>query len=238
MKTVISVIIAMAFLFLPGCNKGDDAGKEVTLAKKYAKFKAGVYKEAELKTWLATLEKAEDVNLLGEEKKTDSKGAVVEVSKVKLADDSVGYINSKQLADAPIVFVNETKAYVRPTSGSTVFAVIPKGELGFIIGEKGLWVQVYVGEINGKQVTQQWVETGYSNDPKIIIEAKDYISAVNALKEKDSEKAAQAKAGLEKLSEGTSVIADMAKEKLGLSKADRPAEQEKVENSESGENSD
>ncbi len=232
MKRIITALVAIVFIITFGCKKTGDTGQEVALAKKYAKYKAAVYKEIELKTWLATLEKSEDVVLLNEEKYKDKKGVVTEVSKVKLADESVGYIDSKRLADAPIVFTADTKAYVRPTSGSTVFAIIPKGELGFIIGEKGLWVQIHVGDVDGKQVTQQWIEGGYSNDPKTVTEARDYAASVSALKDKDREKAAQAKASLEKLAEGNSVIAELAKEKLGLGNSGKLNEEKPAEKSE------
>ncbi len=169
------------------------------------------------------------MSLLDEEKYTDSIGKTTEISKVKLADDSIGYIEPKHLADSPVVFTADTKAFVRPTSGSSIYAVIPKGELGFIIAEKGLWVQIYVGKINEKYITQQWVEGGYSNDPNLVLEAKQYSTAIAALNEKDAEKAAQAKSVLEKLAESNSVIAELAKSKLGI-KSDNVNTENKSEN--------
>jgi hypothetical protein len=229
MKKIIIALIAMMFIIPCGCKKGGITGKDSTLAKKYAKYKVQVSKDKELKTWLATLEKAEDVSLLNEEKYTDSIGKTTEISKVKLADDSVGYIEPKHLADSPVVFTSDTKAFVRPTSGSSIYAVIPKGELGFVIAEKGLWVQIYVGKINEKYITQQWVEGGYSNDPNLVLEAKQYSTAIAALNEKDAEKAAQAKSILEKLAESNSVIAELAKSKLGI-KSDNVNTENKSEN--------
>ena len=207
-------LIAVFFIISLGCQKNKEMGEEVSIAKKYAKYRVSVYKEKELKTWMATLEKAEDVSLLSEESYTDNKGRSKEISKIKLADDSVGYIESRHLADTPIVFTTNTKAFVRPTSGSRIFATIPKGELGFIIGEKGLWVQIYVGKIKDKNVTQQWVEGGYISDANVVLEAKQYALALSALEDKDSEKRSNAEKIFEDLSNGSSVIAEMAKEKL------------------------
>jgi hypothetical protein len=229
MKKITIALIAIMFIIPCGCKKGGLTGKDSTLAKKYAKYRVQVNKDKELKTWLATLEKAEDVSLLEEEKYTNSIGKTTEISKVKLADDSIGYIEPKHLADSPVVFTADTKAFVRPTSGSSIYAVIPKGELGFIIGEKGLWVQIYVGKINDKFITQQWVEGGYSNDPNMVLEAKQFASAVNSLNDKDQEKVAQAKSVLETLSEGNSIFAELAKIKLGI-KSEKINAENKPEN--------
>ncbi|MBN2401428.1 MAG: hypothetical protein JXN64_03425 [Spirochaetes bacterium] len=216
MKKIIIALIAFMFIIPCSCKKDGTISKETALAKKYAKYRVQVSKDKELKTWLATLEKAEDVSLLEEEKYTNPSGKTIDISKVQLADDSIGYIDPKHLADSPVVFTADTKTFVRPTSGSTIYAVIPKGELGFIIGEKGLWVQVYVGKINEKFVAQHWVEGGYSNDPALVLEAKQYAAAVNALNDKDETKAGQARTTLEELAEGSSVIAELAKNKLGI----------------------
>jgi hypothetical protein len=229
MKKIMIALIAMMFIIPCGCKKGGITGKDSTLAKKYAKYKVQVSKDKELKIWLATLEKAEDVSLLEEEKYINPTGKTTEISKVKLADDSIGYIEPKHLADSPVVFTADTKAFVRPTSGSSIYAVIPKGELGFVIAEKGLWVQIYVGKINEKYITQQWVEGGYNNDPNLVLEAKQYAGAIAALNEKDAEKAAQAKSVLEKLAESNSVIAELAKSKLGI-KSDNVNTDNKSEN--------
>ena len=216
MKKITAIIIAIMFIVPFGCKKNTTTSIDSTLAKKYAKYRVQVSKDKEFKSWLATLEKAEDVSLLDEEKFKDKNGKTTEISKVKLADDSIGYIDPKHLADSPIVFTTDTKAFVRPTTGSKIFAVIPRGELGFIIGEKGLWVQIYVGKIDEKFITQQWVEGGYSNDPALVLEAKQYGTAIDALNGKDAEKSAQAKSTLETLAEGSSIIAELAKEKLGI----------------------
>jgi hypothetical protein len=229
MKKITIALMAMMFIIPCGCKKSGLTGKDSVLAKKYAKYRVNVSKDKDLKTYLATLEKAEDVGLLEEEKYTDPNGKTTEISKVKLADDTIGYIEPKHLGDSPVVFTADAKVFVRPTSGSAIYAVIPKGELGFIIAEKGLWVQVYVGKSGDKFISQQWVEGGYSNDPKLVLEAKQYGAAIAAMNDKDAEKAAQAKSVLESLADGNSPIAELAKDKLGI-KSEKAGVENKSQN--------
>lgn len=214
MKKTIFILLATLLAISSGCKKDKEAEKDVAIAKKYAKYKKAIYEDKEMKKWVATLEKAEDVSLLEEEEYKNSKGQTDKISKIKLADDKIGYVESRHLADRPIVFTKETKAFVRPTSGSRIFATIPKGELGFIIEEKGLWVQVYVGEVDGKNITKQWVEDGYTADENTVLEAKEYARTLAGLKEDDPEKISEAEENLEKLSSSSSVIGELAKEKL------------------------
>ncbi len=219
MKKALTIIIALAVIAPSACKKEEKAEPAKAEIKKYAKFRAAVYKEPELKSWLATLEKAEDVSIIAEENVADSKGKISTVAKVKLADDSQGYINPSYLAEAPVVFVQETKAFVRPTIGSTIRATIPAAELGFITSEKDGWAKVYVGELpGGKKVYSDWVNGGYSTDPKLILEAKQYHNAVEKAG-KDSTRAAALET-LKTLSEGSSVIAVIAKDKLAEIEAD------------------
>ena len=229
MLRFITALMALLIILPVSCKKGSNTGKDLAVGKKYAKYKVAVNKDKELKTWLATLEKAEDVSLIEEEKIADKSGKAIEISKVKLADDSVGFIESRHLADIPIVFITDTRAFERPTSGSSVYAVIPKGELGFIIGEKGLWVQVYVGELNKKHITKHWVESGYSKEQKLVLEAKEYAAAVAGLNDKDQDKVKQAKSMLETLAGGTSAISELAKKKIDPDKAGKSEEPVKDE---------
>ncbi len=214
MNKIIFILLAALLIISPGCKKDKVAEQEVTIAKKYAKYRKAVYKDKEMTKWLATLAKAEDVSLLEEEEYKNSKDKSDTISKIKLADDSIGYVESRHLADKPIVFTKDTKAYVRPTSGSQLYATIPKGELGFIVEEKGLWAQVFIGEINGKNVTRQWVEDGYTSDENTVLEAKEYARALENIEKKDPAIKAEAEKNLERLSNGSSVIAELAKEKL------------------------
>ena len=176
MKKYISTIIALSLVFSLGCKKKEEKKEEGPIAKKYAKYKVAVRKDKDLKNWLATLEKAEEVDLLSEEEvivMKKGKKVILKIAKVNLADGSTGYVESRHLADKSIVFMEDTKALIRPTSGSKVHATIPKDTIGFIVGEKGNWVQVYVGKIDGKWVTKQWVNSGYSTDESLIADAKE-----------------------------------------------------------------
>ena len=215
MKKLLITLIAISFIIPSGCKKKQEEKKEeVTIAKKYARYKIVVNKDKELKGWLATLEKAEEVGLLAEENYTNQKGKQLVLTKVKLADDTIGYLESKHLADRPIVFIEDTKAFVRPTSGSRAIITINKGTIGFIISEKVNWVQVYIGKVKGKWINKHWVNGGYSVVEEMVQEAKEYESAILLLNDDKTEKKSQGKEKLNELSNGTSVIAEMAKEKL------------------------
>ncbi len=212
MKRFIVAIIAIALILPSGCKKEEEEKAESPIAKKYAKYRVAVRKDKDLKNWLATLEKAEAVDLLTEEKYVNEKGKQFNLSKVKLADDSEGYIESRHLADKPIVFITETRSFIRPTSGTRVYMKIPAGTIGFIIGEKGNWVQIYIGQIMGKWLTKQWVEGGYTTDGTILQEAKELETAMNLIKKDETMDKGVEK--LKELADGTSEIAMIAQDKL------------------------
>ncbi len=208
----LTIALFILSLIIPSSCKKEEESKPIS--KKYAKYRVPVRKDKELKDWLATLEKAEDVDLLKEEDHKNKKGKVLKLANVKLADDSIGYIESRHLADYPIVFTENTKALVRPTAGSKTFIIVPKGALGFVTAEKGPWAQIYIGKIKGKNVTRQWVDGGYIKDKYLVLKAKEYEAAIIALKDKSEEKRIEAKKTLSEIADGTSIIADLAKEKL------------------------
>jgi lipoprotein LenA len=232
MKKLLVAVLVLALAGPFGC-KGKTGPEEKSLAKKYAMYKASVYKDKEFKEWLATLEKAESVDLLAEEKYINQKKMQVDLSKVRLADEKEGYMESKHLADRPIVFIQDNvKAFVRPNMGSKVSATIPKGTIAFIKDEKAEWVMIYVGNMDGKWVTKDWVKDGYSADENLVVEAKDYESAMGLLKETSPDrKDAAMKNAREKLAElakGSSAIADLARAKLNEIEG-RPATETPVE---------
>ncbi len=227
MKKLLLVLLALALVAPSGCKRkaGPD---EKSLAKKFAMYQVSVYKDKELKEYLATLEKAESVDLLGEEKYINQKKTQVDLSHVRLADEKEGYMDSRHLADRPIVFIQDNvKAFVRPNIGSRVSATIPRGTIAFIKDEKAEWVMIYAGNVDGKWITKDWVKDGYSADENLVIEAKDYESALNLLKETRPEKkdsaAKSAKEKLAELAKGTSVIADLARAKLDELEGRQPA---------------
>jgi lipoprotein LenA len=220
MKRTIAALCAFALIATLACKKKDgEKPGSAEFPKKYAMYQSGVYKDKELKEWLATLEKAESVQMLGEEKYLNRKNVQLDLLKIKLADDKEGYIEAKHLADRPIVFIDDNiRAFVRPDTGSKVFATIPRGTIAFITDEKAAWVKVYVGIMDGKWLTGHWVKGGYSADEQMVVEAKEYEGACALLKETKPEKMEKAmKAAREKfdeLAKGSSMIAELAKIKL------------------------
>ena len=219
MKRTVVIVCLLVMAAAPACKKKGEAPVEEGLAKKYALYQVSVYKDRELKDWLATLEKAESVNLLGEEQHVNLRKVQLDLSRVRLSDDKEGYVESRHLGDRPIVFVQDNvRLFVRPDIGSTVFATVPKGTIGFIREEKAEWVKVYVGKAGNKWVTGQWVKDGYNSDLNLVVEAKDYEAAMNLLGETRPEKVEgavkAAKEKLEALSGGSSAVADLARSKL------------------------
>jgi len=206
--SVISLIAVLA------CGKGggDKPGLNSSEGPvKYARATVSVFKDQDLKTWGSNLSKTEPVTLL-ETVKIQVKGAETEVAKVKLSDGTVMYLQVKNLADKPVVFMEDTKAYVRNNASSKVYAVIPKGTIGFVVQEMADWAQVYVGQIDGKWITQQWVNGGYSSEDARIQDAKNFEEASAILKDSKSkpDQVSQALAILKDLSSSGGIFADLA----------------------------
>ncbi len=219
MKKIISLIAVIILFAGIGCKKEKpEPEKEMPLAKKYATLRLAVYKDMHFNDWLATLEKAESVDLLSEEGKVQVQGKKnpIEVAKVKLADDSTGYTQSRFLADKPIVFVeDEVKLHVRPTPTSKVYFEVPRGTIGFITGEKANWVEVFIGRINGKFVKEKWTDSGYSTDMDLVVDATMYEKAMALLNEKNKEKTKkEAMDILEDLADSTTLFAELARKKI------------------------
>jgi len=151
MKKILLIALAAGLILSPGCKKEKQEAGETPLAKKYARYKVQVYQDKDLGKWAATLEKAEAVDLLKEEKYLSPKNKAYDISYVKLADDKKVYMESRHLADRPIVFTDEeAKVYVRPSISSKVYGRVPRGTIGFIVDEKAEWVQVFVGKVGAK----------------------------------------------------------------------------------------
>lgn len=182
---------------------------------KYARVTLSAYKEEGLSTWGANLSKTEPVVLL-EIAKVKIKGAETEIAKVKLSDGNIFFVNNKYLADQPVVFLEDTRAYVRNNESSKVYVVIPKGTIGFVLQELGEWAQIYAGQLNGKWVTEQWVNGGYSVDESKIREAKNYEESIAVLGNSSSkqDRIAQSLAILRDISSSSGLFADMANEFL------------------------
>jgi SH3-like domain-containing protein len=216
MKQKAVILLAVISLaVLSSCGKGgaDKPGLNPSDGPvKYAKASVSVFKDQDLKTWGSNLSKTEPVTLL-ETMKVQVKGAETEVAKVKLSDGTIMYINNKNLADKPVVFMEDTKAYVRNNASSKVYAVIPKGTIAFVVQEMGDWAQVYAGQIDGKWITQQWVNGGYTSEDGRIQEAKNFEEAAAVLKNSKSkpDQKSQALAVLKEISESSGIFSEAAK---------------------------
>lgn len=236
MKKTVSIISAFAFVFsvsflATSCGKKEKK-PEASVLKKYAKFRAAVYKDKNLKEWMATLEKTESAEVVSTEK-IEAGAKTVEIASIKLSDGKQGYINHEFLAEKPVVFIDENvKAYQRPDVGSAVISPVPKGTIGFIIDEKADWVKIYIGNVGGVWITGHWVKGGYSVDENLVQSAKDYESAIALLASKKDSSKSEAKDKLTELSKGTSVIAELSRKKLeelmGVDSPDLPAGDKKA----------
>jgi len=216
MKKVIYTfsILLLGFALIQGCKKSDKDKLNVAPGDiiKYAKSSTAVYKDQELKTWATTLSKTEPVKLQ-EMLNVQLKGAATEIAKVKLSDNTIVYVAAKNLADKPVVFIEDAKAYVRNNASSKVFAIIPKGTIGFVLQENAEWVQVYVGQVDDKWITQQWVNGGFTAEEIRVQEAKLYEESAAILKNASSkqDQKKQAEANLKDLTSSTGIFAEMAK---------------------------
>jgi len=211
----IILFLVISLAAVSACKKGggDKHGLNPSEGPvKYARATVSVFKDQELKAWGSNLSKTEPVTLL-ETVKIQVKGAETEVAKVKLSDGTVMYLQMKNLADKPVVFMEDTKAYVRNNASSKVYAVIPKGTIGFVVQEMADWAQIYAGQIDGKWITQQWVNGGYTSEDAKIQEAKTYEEAVVILKDpkSKSDQKSQALAVLKEISESAGVFAETAR---------------------------
>ena len=221
-----SLIFAVA---IGGCKKGnEEKAADIVLTKKYARYRIAVYTDKEQKTWLATLDKAEPVDFIGQEDvmiKTKS----VTLASIKLSTGKKGYVKADALADRVVVFTEDTKARVRNNAAARVWATIPKGTVGFVIDEKADWVQVHVGKIKDKWVTKHWVKSGFSGDENLLSEALDYEreAAVLLKAEPGSATFKAAEEAIKKIeSESTSIFKELAGEIL--QKASKEEEQKEI----------
>ncbi len=221
MKKSIGIISLLLFSFmaLQGCNKSDKPAMNTSPGEviKYAKSSAAAYKDQELKTFGTTLSKTEPVRLV-EKLNLQIKGKPLEVAKIKLTDNTILFVAEKNLADKPVVFIEDTKAYVRNNASSSVSAIIPKGTIGFVLQESADWVQVYVGQVDGKWITQQWVNGGFTAEELRVQEAKLYEESSATMKNPAAkpEQKKQAEANLKNLTTSTGIFAEMSKKTLGL----------------------
>jgi lipoprotein LenA len=212
-KLIVLLLIPMILLSCKkkpsGETSGDGQTSEPVLKKQYARYAVNIFKDKELKNALTFISKAEEVEADMENKSKNEKG--IEVVFVKLTDGQKGYIELRHLAQKPIVFIEDTKAHFRNNVASPVHATIPAGTIGFIIDQKDNWAQVFVGQIKGLWVTQQWIRGGYQSDDKLLIDAKIYEEALALLAKKEKKKAI---AKLEELSSSQNIFKELAAKKI------------------------
>ncbi len=231
MKRYLALTGAMLLLVSTGCKKGEKKKEDVSLAKKYAKWSIRVYKTNNLKKQITFLSKGEPMDLLATEK-SPGKGKPVEVAKVKLTDDTVGYVKISEVGDRPIIFTEKTKAYFRNNESSKVYFEIPRGTMAFVISEKGHWVQIFAGNVyyeSGKKkwVDKKWVNGGFTEQPDLIPDARNYENSVRILNGADSteKQVNEAKDVLKKLLDSGNLFSELAKEILSeqsLKEGDSP----------------
>lgn len=203
-----------------GCKKSEKEKEEVSLAKKYAKWNIRVYKTNNLKKQLTFLSKGEPMDLLATEE-VPKKGKTIEVGKVKLTDDTVGYVKISEVGDRPIIFTENTRAYFRNNKSSKVYFEIPKGTMAFVISEKGHWVQIFIGNVyyeSGKKkwVDKKWVSGGFTEQTDLIPDARNYENSMRILNASDSteKQVDNAKNTLKKLLGSGNIFSELAKELL------------------------
>ncbi len=214
MKRCTSYIL-VALLMTQACKKENKSPVDPSIAGKYARFGAPVYKEKEMRTWLTTLGKAEYVDLL-EMTEVRIKNRSRAVARVRLSDYSEGYMNPEHLADKPIVFLEDTKAHKSSDLQSPVYMTVPKGTIAFVIAEKGDWSQVYAGRVLDRNLASQWVRGGFSADRALIAEAREYEEAVAGLETDEStdETRIQAIKKLNDLAASSRAFGDLARKKI------------------------
>ncbi len=220
MKKNLALLGTIILLISTGCKKGEEKKEDVSLAKKYAKWSIRVYKTNDLKKQITFLSKGEPMDLLATEK-PDIKGKKDELAKVKLTDDTIGYVRMSEVGDRPIVFTEKTKAYYRNNESSKVYFEIPKGTMAFVTSEKGHWVQIFIGNVyyeNGKKkwVDKKWVMGGFSEEQNLIPDARNYENSVRIVDTTSSteKQLKDAKESLKKLLDTGNLFSELAKEKL------------------------
>ncbi len=212
MKRQIVLFISILTIVVFCDKEAKQADDNTVIGSRYAKYSASVKKEQELKNWLATLEKAEQVKLIKEFDYTNADKEVIPLAKIQLADDQIGYIELRHLANDPVVFTDDTPAYSRPILASKVITTIPKGTIGFIMEKKEGWSQIYVGKIDEIWVTKQWVESSsYAFDTGLVIAARDLEAAQELIKEKKSDEAREM---LQSIIDGGTFLAESAQVSL------------------------
>ncbi len=165
------------------------------LDERVSMYRASVYKDIKQSDWLATLNKGEQVVLVEELAETVTlKGKEEKIAKVRLSDDSEGYIRLRYLADKAVVITDdEVPVYNRNNKTSGQRGILPKGTIAFVVDQKANWLKVTVGELrDGTKVYDKWLENGYSEDMSLVSDAvmiEQSADVLLGLREGDAEAA-------------------------------------------------
>lgn len=211
MKKILIAIAAIS-LTVGACKKKDDS-QTPSLAPevRYAKFSAAIYKAAPKSTWVAALNKAEDVTLI--KKITVDKK---EYAFVTTAAGKEGYIDASYLAGKPFVVTDASvTVYASPTLTARKVMRMPRGVVGFVLEEKAGWVKIYAGQISenydyskdeaGKYkkvswVNDVWIESsGFSYDLSLVAQGVEFGNLLLGATNGDADKQNAAKDKLKKI---------------------------------------
>lgn len=211
----IILIMASVLVACKEKKQEEPVAEEPTSEQKFAKFRIGVSENPDLKKSFTVLAKAESVEQLEVLPSEDQDKAV---AKIKLSDNSIGFVKARHLGGQPVVFTRETKAFERPNATSRVKQTIPVGAIGFIMDEirdiEDNWDQIYVGKIEDTWVTDEWVDGGFEMNSDLLLEARDLEEARKTLLDEKAKDEAKSEAleKLEKLKSSSTVIAQVANE--------------------------
>lgn len=156
-----------------GASQQDDTQEqdaEEAIDERVAMYRAAVYSDTAHKEWLATLSKGEQVELLKElSEPVTLKGKEETLAKVRLSDDSEGYIRLRYLADRAVVITEEeVPVYSRNNKTSGQKGTLPKGTVAFVVDQKANWLKVTAGD---QKIYNKWIIDGYSDDRSLVTDA-------------------------------------------------------------------
>jgi lipoprotein LenA len=213
----IALLFAVVVLFSACKKEGTSQAKGEVLDTKYFKYRMTVFKEPEMKKFLAAAEKGESVALIEELEITDAKNNVVKVAKIRLSDDQEGYTPIKALAKKIVVInVDGTKIFNRNNDSSGVKGKAAVGAIASVSDEKANWLQVELTLDNGKWATG-WIKDGFTDSSDSITEAILFERSIKNLGDAKIGKSEKDEAlkNLQDIADKGGFLAESAKKALG-----------------------
>jgi lipoprotein LenA len=209
------MILMVAVLAAAGCGRreGQSDAEKPALATRFAKYPVNVFRDAEMKTWMATLSVAEPVEVISAETPVTVNNQAVQQIKVRLSTGDEGYMDSKHLALKIVAITgDQVEVYHRNNEMSGVAGKLDAGTIAMVVDEKANWIQVDV--FSPKQLYHVWLEEGASSaagDVKDALELARQSAVLSGAQKGDRKKAQES---LEKLAGGNGVFAGKAAEVL------------------------